>query len=118
MRKNNPIRINEYKLHNIINELVKKVLREDSMKTENNYRIVAYLIDPSSEWQKSSVSGDDYAETVLDYDFISDVTNDFEERIKCLEKYSVTDGAIERHYSDDEYIIDEDADGIYLLKRI
>lgn len=112
------IRLTESELTKIISESVKRVLREDSMKTENNYRIVAYLINPSSEWQKSSVSGDYYAEMVSDYDFISDVTNDFEERMKCLEKYSVTDGAIERHYSDDEYIIDEDADGIYLLKRI
>lgn len=116
-RKINRI-VSESIRRNLRKETVKKVLREDSMKTENNYRIVAYLIDPSSEWQKSSVSGDDYAETVSDYDFISDVTNDFEERMKCLEKYSVTDGAIERHYCDDEYIIDEDADGIYLLKRI
>ena len=35
------IRLTESELTKMITESVKRVLREDSMKTENNYRIVA-----------------------------------------------------------------------------
>ncbi len=83
---------------------------------ENKYKIIAYLISTESDWQTESL-GKDYEEVKKDYVFISDKENPFQERMRTLMKYNI-DGDVEIRNEREEYIIDEDNDGLYLLKRI
>lgn len=117
------VRINEEQLKNIVVESVKNILREypedwwKDKRPRNKYQIVAYLINPWSEEQKKQL-GNDFDKVEHDYKFISDVGNPLREKIKCLYKYKIDNGAIEEHPKEDAYFIDEDNDGLYLLKRI
>ena len=107
------IRLKESELKQMIAESVKKILRESE---EHKYKIVAHPISPGTAWQRDSLA-DDYENVQNDYDFISNENNSFQERVKMLMKYHI-DGAVETHAESEPYIIDEDGDGLYLLKRI
>ena len=111
------IRLTESDLHKVISEAVKRVLIESG---GHRYKIVAHLIYPHTDWQNKSL-GDDYQTISSDYDFISDESNPEQERIQRLMKYQLTDsfgGTVEMYPNDAPYFIDEDGDGLYLMKRI
>lgn len=57
-------------------------------------------------------------QTKKDYDFIADEHNPFEERKERLVQYRIDSNVVEEHKSEEKYIIDEDADGLYLLEKI
>ena len=82
----------------------------------NTYKIIAHIINPFDEEQKRNL-GDSYAKVLSDYCFIQDKGFPLDERIARIKNYSI-DGAIEKHNSEVPYFIDEDADGVYLLKKI
>ena len=107
------IRLTESELRHMISESVRRILRESE---EHKYKIVAYLISPYTNWQRDSLA-DDYEDVQNDYDFIANENNSFQERVKMLMKYHI-DGDVETHAESEPYIIDEDGDGLYLLKRI
>lgn len=76
------------------------------------YKIIAYLINPKDEEGMKDES------VFNDYDFISNISNDFYERVNCLKKYQGDFNAIEEHKFDVQFIIEEDSDGLYLLEKI
>ena len=82
----------------------------------NTYKIVAHIINPFNEEQERNL-GNNYAKVVKDFCFIEDEGFAFDERVKRIMEYPI-DGTIEEHSFDKEYFIDEDADGVYLLKKI
>ena len=82
----------------------------------NTYKIVAHIINPFNEEQERNL-GNNYAKVVKDFCFIQDKGFPLDERIARIKNYSI-DGAIEKHNSKVPYFIDEDADGVYLLKKI
>ena len=107
------IRLTEGELKYMISESIRSILKESE---GHRYKIIAYLICPYSGWQKDSLV-DDYEDVQNDYDFISDENNSFPERVKALMKYAIN-GCVETHAESAPYIIDEDGDGLYLLKRM
>ena len=117
------IRLSESDLHRVIKESVKRILRESDLQ-QHKYQIVAHLENPYDN-KDSNAYVLNYGQTNYpkndDYDFISDENNPEQERMERLMKYRLEDsfvGAIETHSIDVPYFIDEDGDGLYLLKRI
>lgn len=89
---------------------------------ESKYQIVGYLIDPDAGFQKSQLSHNDYLEAKSDYDAIM---NSYEsgtipngEILSLFDKYKIDNGNIETIMSNDDFVIDTDGDGVYLLKKI
>ena len=73
----------------------------------NKYKIISYI--PNEELGE---------EVRRDYDFISNDKNNFNERVERLRGYVGEFNAVEEHNSDEKYLIEEDNDGLYLLKKI
>lgn len=82
----------------------------------SRYKIIAHIINPFNEEQERNL-GNNYAKVVNDFCFIEDEGFAFDERKRCIMQYPIN-GCIEEHSFDKEYFIDEDADGVYLLKKI
>ena len=76
----------------------------------NKYKMIACLLNFEEEALKEP--------TKKDYDFIADEHNPFEERKERLAQYGINSNVVEEHKSEDKYIIDEDADGLYLLEKM
>ena len=73
----------------------------------NKYKIISYI--PNEELGE---------EVRRDYDFISNDKNNFNERVERQRGYVGEFNAVEEHNSDEKYLIEEDNDGLYLLKKI
>ena len=73
------------------------------------YKLVAHLMSP--ELQDEKVVTDEY---IRDYERFSDVRNgeDF------LMKYPIDSNVVEEMDIDSDYVLDEDADGIYLFEKV
>lgn len=79
------------------------------------YQIVGVLLQPEGNYDEvSSPKGvkDFYA---LDLAFLGD---DMETAISILQEYEIEQGAIEEHNCNADFIVDADADGYYLLKKL
>lgn len=75
----------------------------------NKYKIVAHLISPNLQDEKTLTN--DY---IIDY-FIYKLGNDNQE---FLEKYPIDSNVYEEFDSDEEYLLEEDEDGIYLFEKV
>ena len=76
----------------------------------SKYKIIACLLNFEDEVLNEP--------TKKDYDFIADENNPFEERKERLAQYRINSNVVEEHKTEDKYIIDEDADGLYLLEKM
>lgn len=75
------------------------------------YQIVACLLNPlDDEYQLKGV--------VDDYKFITNKKKNFQARVNILSLYPIKSNVVEEHNSTNEYLIEEDADGVYLLNLI
>ena len=79
------------------------------------YQIIAVLLTPSGNYdEKSSPKGyADYMALDKAYE-----TDDFDSMESILSNYEIENGAVEEHETNADYIVDCDADGYYLLKKI
>jgi len=77
----------------------------------NKYKIVAHLITP--DLQDAETRTAEYCKDYEDFRQGNEESNK-----KFLEKYPIDSDAYEHFNSEDEFIFDEDADGIYLFKKI
>ena len=76
----------------------------------NKYKIIACLLN----FEDLALN----EQSKKDYYFITDEHNPFEERKERLAQYRIDSNVVEEHKSEEKYIIDEDADGLYLLEKI
>lgn len=107
-------------------ETMTHIMRIDEMSNNNinesKYQIVGYLIDPNLEWQRKQLSRTAYIEAKSDYDAImnnfENGTSPTEDVLTIFNKYAIDNGNVETLNSNDEFVIDVDGDGVYLLKRL
>lgn len=104
------IRLTEGDLHQIVEDAVKRLIRENIVL--HHFKLIAYIIDPDNEWQRGSLSDEEYRQVMSDYERSRDGD------LKTFMKYKVDSDTIEEFGTQDKYHIDEDADGLYLFKRI
>jgi 3D (Asp-Asp-Asp) domain-containing protein len=104
------IRLTEGDLHQIVEDAVKRLIRENIVLY--HFKLIAYIIDPDNEWQRGSLSDEEYRQVMSDYERSRDGD------LKTFMKYKVDSDTIEEFGTQDKYHIDEDADGLYLFKRI
>ncbi len=81
------------------------------------YRFTACLINPEIESQRESL-GDLFESTLEDYKVITNPCNNLDVQYECLKKYSIEGGFQMEMNESDSFIIEEDADGVYLYERI
>ena len=80
------------------------------------YQIIAVLLTPNGNYdEKSSPKG--YADYMA-LDKAWDEGNDDEVLINILSNYEIENGAVEEHDANADLIVDCDADGFYLLKKV
>ena len=80
------------------------------------YRIVAVLLTPSSNYDETTDP-----KAVADFNALEsawDEGNDDEVLINILSNYEIENGAVEEHDANADLIVDCDADGFYLLKKL
>ena len=79
------------------------------------YQIVGVLLQPNGNYDEiSSPKGvNDF--NSLDLAFLGE---DMETAISILQDYEIENGAIEDHNCNADFIVDADADGYYLLKKL
>lgn len=80
------------------------------------YRIVAVLLTPSGNYDETTDP-----KAVADFNTLEsawDEGNDDEVLINILSNYEIENGAIEEHDANADIIVDCDADGYYLLKKL
>lgn len=80
------------------------------------YQIIAVLLTPSGNYDETTDP-----KAVADFNALEsawDEGNDDEVLINILSNYEIEDGAIEEHNANADLIVDCDADGFYLLKKI
>ena len=79
------------------------------------YRMVAALLTPNGDYTKTA-----YPKAYADYMALDKAyeSNDFESMESILSNYELENGAIEEHDNDADLIVDCDADGYYLLRKI
>ena len=79
------------------------------------YRIVAVLLTPSGNYNEKSSP-----KAVADFNALDKAyeVNDFDSMQSILSNYEIENGAIEEHDTNAYFIVDCDADGYYLLKKI
>lgn len=80
------------------------------------YRIVAVLLTPSGNYDEITDP-----KAVADFNALEsawDEGNDDEVLINILSNYEIENGAIEEHDANADLIVDCDADGFYLLRKI
>ena len=79
------------------------------------YQIKAALLSPNGDYTKTAYPKAHADYMVLDKAYES---NDFESMESILSNYELENGAIEEHDNDADLIVDCDADGYYLLRKI
>ena len=79
------------------------------------YRMIAALLTPNGDYTKTA-----YPKAYADFMALDKAyeSNDFESMESILSNYELKNGAIEEHDNDADLIVDCDADGYYLLKKI
>ena len=80
------------------------------------YRIVAVLLTPNGNYDETTDP-----KAVADFNTLEsawDEGNDDEVLINILSNYEIENGAIEEHDANADLIVDCDADGFYLLKKV
>lgn len=79
------------------------------------YRMIAALLIPNGDYTKTA-----YPKAYADFMALDKAyeSNDFESMESILSNYELKNGAIEEHDNDADLIVDCDADGYYLLKKI
>ena len=85
------------------------------------YQIIACLFDPTIPCQQEALGNNVelLKKTQFEYDYITNESKPFSDRVTMLKAmYQIEGGAIEEKPFTDEYIIEQDGDGVYLYKRI
>lgn len=79
------------------------------------YQIIAVLLTPNGNYTETECPKGytDYMALDKAYE-----TNDFDSMESILSNYEIENGAVEEHETNADYIVDCDADGFYLLKKI
>lgn len=80
------------------------------------YQIIAVLLTPNGNYTKTECPKG-YADYMA-LESAWDEGNDDEVLINILSNYEIENGAIEEHDANADLIVDCDADGFYLLKKI
>ena len=79
------------------------------------YRMIAALLTPNGDYTKTA-----YPKAYADFMALDKAyeSNDFESMESILSNYGLENGAIEEHDNNADLIVDCDADGYYLLRKI
>ena len=79
------------------------------------YRMIAALLTPNGDYTKTA-----YPKAYADFMALDKAyeSNDFESMESILSNYEIENGAVEEHETNADYIVDCDADGFYLLKKV
>ena len=79
------------------------------------YQIIAVLLTPNGNYPETECPKGytDYMALDKAYE-----TNDFDSMESILSNYEIENGAVEEHDTNADYIVDCDADGFYLLRKI
>lgn len=79
------------------------------------YQIIAVLLTPNGNYTETECPKGyaDYMALDKAYE-----TNDFDSMESILSNYEIENGAVEEHDTNADYIVDCDADGFYLLRKI
>jgi hypothetical protein len=79
------------------------------------YRIVAVLLTPNGNYDEKSSP-----KAVADFNALESAweKQDIDTMLNILTDYCILNGAIEEHDSNADIIVDCDADGFYLLRKI
>lgn len=79
------------------------------------YQIIAVLLTPSGNYTETECPKGyaDYMALDKAYE-----TNDFDSMESILSNYEIENGAVEEHDTNADHIVDCDADGFYLLRKI
>lgn len=79
------------------------------------YQIIAVLLTPSGNYTETECPKGyaDYMALDKAYE-----TNDFDSMESILSNYEIENGAVEEHDTNADFIVDCDADGFYLLRKI
>lgn len=105
------IRLTESELKQMIAESVKRVLSENTFNNCHSYQIVSYLIDPSADWQKNTLSSDEYEVSKRDFELLSHSAGNLNKQVmNIFRKYQINSGAVEEHNSEEPFIMDIDGD--------
>jgi hypothetical protein len=79
------------------------------------YQIIAVLLTPNGNYTKTKCPKGYADYMALDKAY---KTFDLDSMVSILSNYKIENGAIEEHDSIADFIVDCDADGFYLLKKI
>ena len=81
----------------------------------SKYQIIAVLLTPSGNYTET-----DCPKGYADYMALDKAyeTNDFDSMESILSNYEIENGAVEEHDTNADFIVDCDADGFYLLRKI
>lgn len=88
-----------------------------------DYKLIAHLLDPSAAHQMEALGGENselYLKTKFDFGYITNEQKPFSDRVKMLlTMYSISEtfATIEQFDSTEDYIIDQDGDGVYLWAK-
>jgi hypothetical protein len=79
------------------------------------YQIIAFLLTPNGNYTEAKCpkAYADYMALDKAYE-----TDDFDSMESILSNYEIENGAVEEHDTNADYIVDCDADGFYLLRKI
>lgn len=86
-----------------------------------DYQVIACLFDPSIPCIQEEIGSNIelLKKTEFEYKYITDENKPFSDRVTMLKSmYQIDGGAIEEKPSTDEYIIEQDSDGVYLYQRV
>jgi hypothetical protein len=79
------------------------------------YQIIAVLLTPNGNYTETECPKGYADYMVLDKAY---ETNDFDSMESILSNYEIENGAVEEHDTNADFIVDCDADGFYLLRKI
>lgn len=79
------------------------------------YQIIAVLLTPNGNYTETECPKGYADYMALDKAYEND---DFDSMESILSNYEIENGAVEEHDTNADYIVDCDADGFYLLKKI
>ena len=79
------------------------------------YQIIAVLLTPSGNYTETECPKGYADYMALDKAYEND---DFDSMESILSNYEIENGAVEEHDTNADYIVDCDADGFYLLRKI
>ena len=79
------------------------------------YQIIAVLLTPSGNYTETECPKGYADYMALDKAYEA---NDFDSMETILSNYEIENGAVEEHDTNADYIVDCDADGFYLLRKI